>query len=152
MLTRVFEILVLNNIDFIVEGSFGVVLYDLPYAHYMIQIGFDLCAVYLINKRWYLYFKYYPGAKPEDAYFTNADFFLIVVYLLYALVGVASIVETIIRHPYHILLPEAWAQPEIRFVYKNFELLKGFLSLVVFALLWGSITEYFRKSGRFRRV
>ena len=149
---EVLEIVSLYNANFVLDYLAGITLSNIPYAHYLIQISCDIMAIYLINRRWYIYFAYFPGAKREDACYSNADSLLMLIYLLHAIIGVASIVETLIRSPSDILLPQEWARPDIRFIYDNFLLFKGILSIGVVALLWGNITEYFQKSGKFYRA
>ena len=149
IVTWVLIVMVMRGIELVTFLLFGDFIRLNPLLHYSIQIGLDIMAILLINKRWYYYYRYWPRAKKEDAYFTNADLYLILIYAGYLLVGVLSMIESIIRSPSRIGLPQEWGNPDFLLVYNNFEYLKAGLSIFLIGALLGSITEYFKRSRQF---
>ncbi len=149
ILSWVAIIMVMRLAEFLIfHVSFAEVL-NYPLLHYAIQCTLDLLVIILINKRSYYYYRFFPNAKEDDFYYSVADTYLIGIYFLYLLIGALSIIESIIRRPERIGLPAEWGNHNILFIYNNFEELKALVSILLLGVLWMSITNYFKKSGKY---
>lgn len=118
------------------------------YVIYPLQFCMDLLAIYLIHKRWLIYLRLNKSASVKDIVFTNADFFLIQVYICYAGLVFFAFVEHLVRHPYAIGLPAEWALPDALFIYNHLDIVRFILSYWQYALILLMADRYFR-SPRF---
>lgn len=138
MVFRALEVLVFSTWD----------LSKHPYWHYTIQLLFNFGVIICIHYRWRLYYRLEKKAQIREVYATNADFMLMLVYVLYALVVFAAMAEHLfLRHPYDIGLPADW-KTGTRVIYDAYEELKLTVNLIECLILLSAFSSYHR-SARF---
>lgn len=117
------------------------------YIHYSIQILINVAVIAVINARWRIYYKLNKNASKDEAYYTNADFSLILIYFAYIVVIILAMGEHLLRHLDDVGFPAEYNM-RILVIYNNYEYLKGFINLVESATLLAAFKTYFR-SERF---
>lgn len=116
------------------------------YHVYPVQIALDILTIYLIEKRWEIFLRLHPANSPHEIVFTHADYFLKRLYQVQVAISLAALTEHLLRHPYDIGLPSAWAMPDADFVYDHIIQAKFTMNILEFVLILAMAHTAMRKA------
>lgn len=136
-------ILLVRTADYVIWMIWGS--YN-AYHVYPVQIALDILTIYLISKRWEIYLRLNPTAKPNEIVFTHADYFLKRLYQVHIAVTLSALIEHLLRHPYDLGLPQDWAMPNADFIYNHIIEAKFTLNILEFVLILSMAHATMRKA------
>lgn len=102
---------------------------------YPVQIMLDILVIVLIHYRWRIHVRLSKSLKINEIAFTHADYHLAQVYIAYAILASAALIEHLIRHPYAIGLPASWSVPDLLIVYDAIPYVRLGLKIIQYAII-----------------